>query len=288
MKYVEHNILVNNLGELMSFMNGLPPIIRGNNLKELEEYLSIENKVFLDMNIDQINFYLEAIQEKLNIKGSKSLVSDLTTIYSDNLILERLYVFLDLVLHIKLKSVTKDEFSKELFNALQQDYFISNDLEYEFREIFNYLLKKHIDASSKMEYSYINQLSILRDNLLIKYIGMGKNPFKSNIKDVPSYVIEDYKDNWLDMKIKEVIDILLSINDDELENETIYAYAMSHQILLRSLFVILDDYKRLADYEEYYMMKCPNKTTSRSIITSAFIENYHDINEYSLRKVNKD
>ena len=288
MKYIEHNVLVNNLGELISFMSELPSIITTNNITELQEYLHIESDVFLDLNVDQINLYIQAIQSKLNKHGGKSILDDLTTIYSDNLILERLLVFLNLVLHIKLKSTSKDEFSNELFKALQQEYFIVNSFEYELREIFNYLLKKHINASNKMDGTYIEQLNLLRNSLNIKYIGMGNNPFKEHMKDIPFHVYDEFTHQYLDIKIKETIDVLLSIKDDALENESIYAYAMSHQILLRSLFIILDDYFKLAEYEDYYLNKCPLKTTGRSIITSAFIENYHDLKEYGLKKVNKD
>lgn len=273
-----------NLSELIDFMGTFQSILESNDQDRINEYLSVEYNYLNNLSIDQLNIYINVINTRVHNNGVSSLVNDLTNIYSANLILERLLLLLHIILHMKMKSITHNDISKDMLRGFQQEYFMVNNFEYNLREIYMYLLDKHIEASSKMNVDYTKQLHTLRDRLSIKYTIMGKNPFNQTVKDIQYYVHDIFFEEYLDKKIKEVIDILLSISDDALENESIYAFAMSHQILLRSLFVMLDDYKKLAEYEDYYNDKCKERNIARGIITSAFIANYHDLNEYSLSK----
>ena len=274
-----------NLQELIEFMSNLPSLVSSDNKEDIDKYLVIENDFFNKLDIDQINFYINTIKDKLSYNfETRSIVDDLTNIYSVNLVMERLLLFLNHLLHIKLKSVTKNDISKNMFRDLQKEYFLTIYFENELRIVFEFLLNKHIDASKKTNEYYLGQLLVLRDNLNTKYIGFNNYVSPDSLKDINSFFIDDFKETYLDKKIKNILDILCSIGDDALENEQIYAYVMSYQTLLRSLFILLDDYHLLATYETYYMDRCDDKSTIKGIITSAFIANYHDLNDSSLSK----
>lgn len=284
MSITSSNKLPNSLPEIVEFMGTISLLLENDKSIDFDKYLRYEEAMIKDLTIDQIRSYIELIKLKLSIQDSKSLIDDLTYIYTSDLVLERLLNLLNSVLHIKLRSYSKNDISESLFSDLQNEYFMIRNFESKLRDIFEFLLNKHIEASGKMDEHYINQLVKLKNNLTVKYIGLDRCTYNEGMNDISVYVYEDFSFNYLDKMIKQVIDILATISDEALENEQIYAYAMSYQILLRSLFIILDDYHRLATYEDYYMNQINTKSVAKGIITSAFIANYHDLNDYSLSK----
>lgn len=286
MKDIKHiKITTPGLNEVINFVNSCIPYFEENNIKDLTKYLESEDELFSNLTIRELeNFISEANQYTRSTDSS--LLSDLADAYSYNAVIERIVFLANIKLYTKLNYCVKE--NKPLFDALKQRYFIINDFEYELRKVFLNLLAKHIEASDKMSNNYLFVLKSLKVNLNKKYTLYSDNLFKEHIKNIKSYDYDYFVNKYLDEMITTVLVMLSSLTDDRLENESTYAIAISYQILLRSLFIILDDYKRLADYEEYYLGIIGNNTIAKGIIKSAFISNYHDLEEYNLKKTKEN
>lgn len=286
MKEVNHIKFIQlGLNDLMESVKNCIPYFREKKIKELTRYLKMEESLFNNLTIRQLEDYIEEASKYVS-NSETYLVSDLTEAYSYNVILERIIYLLNINLYTKLNHCVPE--NKALFNALKQRYFIINNFEYELRTIFFNLLNNHIEASDKMGNNYLFVLNSLKINLNTKYVINTSNPFKEHIKDIKRYDYEYFINEYLDKCIITILEMLSCLTDEQLQNESAYAVAISYQILLRSLFIILDDYKRLADYEEYYLNIINNNTIAKGIIKSAFISNYHDLQQYNLKKTKEN
>lgn len=273
------------LNEVINFVSSSIPYFEENKIKELTNYLENEENLFDNLTIKELEDFIDEANKYVS-NTETSLISDLTDAYSYNATIERIIFLLNIKLYTKLDHCVNE--NKALFNALRQRYFIISDFEYDLRKVFLSLLSKHIDASDKMSNNYLFTLKCLKVNLNKKYTLYSDNPFKEHINGIKSYDYEYFINQYLDKMITNILIMLSSLTDNQLENEQAYAIAMSYQILLRSLFIILDDYKRLADYEEYYLNIIGNNTIAKSIIRSAFVSNYHDLQEYNLKKTKEN
>lgn len=166
-------------------------------------------------------------------------------------------------------------------------YYIINEFTYELRSIFITLLENHIISSDCMSESYKNTLNKILENIKFKYsnnrIIINKCPI-----EIEEYIKNNIRNAYLNCLIDELIKTILSYNDEALEKDIVYAKVMAYQTLLRSLLILLDDYKLLSEYEELYNNLENKDTIAKNIIKSAFISNYSDLSLYNKKKIKEN
>lgn len=282
------------LKNISTDLNSLFKIIKKNyiyklkNGNECSTLTKAEKLFYSNMPLKDSSIFVSICDDE--IYSNDSIYSDIEKINTKKEIeFERMLFNIRMNFYIKSDCRSNDLFTKKLFSSLKNSYFITSLLEYKIRNVFSYLLKKHLKASENMSKEYLEVLKNLQRDLTFKYhieIPESYEFINEYLKNnCESYDYDNFVNNYLDKMIMNIINYLLNISDEMYENDIIYAKGIAYQILLRSLFIIINDYNILAYYEQIYNDLEKNETIGKSIIKTAFISNYTDLIDYKKRKV---
>lgn len=240
-------------------------------------YLNEEEALTANLSFDEI----KPIVDYLNpYPFGRSLSDDIKNINAFNPHMERLFYLLTILFNHQL--LPRNDAEAPIIFRIKSSYFVIEELEIKLRNIYLYLLDKHIEASAKKDQGYIDYLTNLKNSITIKYYGIKTDTTSETVR-VNNYTREMMINNYLDALIMSVISQLLAISDKMIEDEIIYAYAISYQLLLRSLFILMNDPERLIMYESVYQGTLKDNTISHNIIRMAFISYSEDLKQYNAR-----
>lgn len=268
-----------------------------NNMRAAHLYNTIEDRQYGLMSDQQLINVFEILDKELASLLNFSTFYDIkfSSINPDKskrIALERIIFNIKMRIHLRTHLQTDDEFSKELYYSYQNDFFISSYLENNIRKIYLNLLSAHLKESDNTSLEYRSHLKELEKELRFKYRINVKYcyDYAKTFIDIhcKPYHYEQYLNNYIDSLITSTMKEILKFSDEELEKDENYALGIEHQILLRTLFIIIDDYERLATYEQIYNDLEKKETIAKSIIRTAFISNYHDLQEFNKRKIKED
>lgn len=257
-------------------------ILYKNNSSHYKDYLDIEESIYDRFSPVKKSIYLDEIESNTDIDIHHNILKDITNYETMNPIIDRMHFQLSLKYFEEEIPTTDDPFSSVLFDGIKNGFILNYSFEHKIRNIFFDLLENHISASTGMSKVYLDTLHSIMTDLKFKY-----NHTKNKRLLIPSmryYDITNYNQTALDERIYKTINEILSYTDEQLENDIIYAKAITLQTLLRSLFVILNSYEALADYEELYINS--ENEIAKNIVKTAFISNYYDINSYQKKLKN--
>lgn len=265
--------------------------------KTMESYNSLldsQKQEYVDypyMNYSQLNDLINILNDATD-NLCTDIILDIIEINKNKAVLGNINYILNLKIHEKLYCLDDDEFNRVLIESLKQQFFLKEIIEKRIREVFFNLI---LDDISNMDDKLIkNMIASLALNIIFKY-GIDKEEErmrKKSSKDLidlklPHYKIEYFNQQYLDSAIWRIIDILLSYKDEDFMSDKTYVIATTLSILLRSIFVIIDDYKALVPYEEYYNEKEKRDTKAKNFIRNAFIMHYEDMQNDSLKRLSK-
>lgn len=230
--------------------------------------------------------------DKASNNLSTSILEDIISINYVDTILGNIYQNLMRRTYAKFFNYSEEDFNKILILALKQKYYLLENIERKIRDIFTYFLREEIHSTDNQITRYY--LSIIRQNIHFKYATL-KEDEEQQILNTNSFIASNissnkvtyfYKD-YLDNLITSTIDALLGMSNDTLTSDNEYAKAICLQCLLRTVFIIIDDYKELIPYEEYYNVKEKKETVSKGMVRDAFIRHYNDSRNENLKMLVK-
>lgn len=221
---------------------------------QIQEYVDYPYMNYAQLN-DLINILNEATDNLCT-----DIISDIIGINKNKAVLGNINYILNLKMNEKLYCLDNDEFNRILIESLKQQFFLKEIIEKRIREVFFMIL---LDDINNIDDKIIkNMIASLALNITFKY-SIDKEEERMRIKSsknlidlkLPHYKIENFNQQYLDSAIIRIIDILLSYKDEDFMSDKTYVTATALSMLLRSIFVIIDDYKALVPYEEYYNEK---------------------------------
>lgn len=252
-----------------------------------KKQLQLEITSLQNLNINTLITFINTLHSIYKFDDSNSLKEDIDSFANFNPIIERVNFNLEQEFYKKIKCLSNDKFDKALFDAMLKKFYIINEFTHELRSIFITLLENHIISSECMSKSYKNTLNKILKNIKFKYsnnrITINNSPI-----EIEEYIKNNIINEYLNSLIDELIKTILSYNDESLENDIVYAKVMAYQTLLRSLLILLDNYKLLSEYEELYNKLEIKDTIAKNIIKSAFISNYSDLSLYNKKKIKEN
>lgn len=246
-----------------------------------KQLLEQEAYLIKKLNTDEIGIIISAISKIYKLNNPISLIDDIQNINNLNPIIERINFILNEELVARNISNIKDPLAMKLTRALTTIFTCKNEFECNLRDIYLDLLEKHLSSSDGMSDDYLKYLHNINKVLKFKYPKVWYQDISTNDQ---GYEEVNIKTSYLHQKIEEVIKCLLKYKDEELDIDICYAKAISLQIYLRSLLIILDNEYEMISYEEMYNTLEPNETIAKRIVRNAFIANFIDTYEYTLDK----
>lgn len=265
--------------------------------KTVENYntlLDSQRQEYVDypyMNYAQLNDLINILNEATN-NLCTDIISDIIGINKNKAVLGNINYILNLKMNEKLYCLDNDEFNRILIESLKQQFFLKEIIEKRIREVFFMII---LDDINNIDDKLIkNMIASLALNITFKY-SIDKEEERMRTKSsknlidlkLPHYKIENFNQQYLDSAIIRIIDILLSYKDEDFMSDKTYVTATTLSMLLRSIFVIIDDYKALVPYEEYYNEKEKRDTRAKNFIRKAFIMHYEDMQNDSLKRLSK-
>ena len=246
----------------------------------MKKYLEKEVTIIKSLNQEELSLLIKVLNKIYNINDSLSLIHYLINQNNIDAIIARIsYILEEQLLTTNLE--VDDDFTNKLNLALKDILACQNEFEFALRNIYIDLLQKHLSSSYGMSDEYLTYLNNLAFNIRFIYPNAWFNKINISISDPEKGNINV---SYLHSKIEETIKTLLTYKDEELEIDLIYAKAISLQIYLRSLLIILNDEHEMIKYENMYNNLETNETTAKRLIRNAFIANYMDTQEYTLTK----
>ena len=252
-------------------------------------YQPNENKLY--NNLEDIKEIIDTLEEKYNVKNIYSIEEDIKNIMEINPVIRRINSKLQRIFYNK-KQPNSDRHTNVIFDAFREQFLMIDYIETKIRTFFYHLLSNHLKASNGQAEIYHATLKIISDELI--FINDDERLlFDIEINYNPIYLdqnnVTEFMNNYLIDLVKKILLNVTSYTDLDLEDNNNYAYAISYQILLRSIFLILDDNTILAYLNEYFnSIKIENNTIINGIITTAFIANYSDEIDYKKLKRKKN
>ena len=251
-------------------------------------YQPNENRLY--NNIEDIKEIIDTLEEKYNIKNIYSIEEDLKNIMEINPVIRRINSKLQRIFYNQKQPNSNSE-TNIIFNAFREQFLMTDYIETKIRTFFYHLLSNHLKASTGQEELYHATLKIISDELI--FINDDERLlFDTKIDYRPIYLdqnnVTEFMNEYLINSVKNILLTIINYTDIDLDDSNNYAYAISYQILLRSIFLIIDDNTILAYLNEYYnSIKIENNTIINGIITTAFIANYRDELDYKKLKRTK-
>lgn len=183
------------------------------------------------------------------------LIDDIASIDNRNIIIERISRKIsDLIADSPTENMSIEGI---LLDCLKNNYKQLSSINTKLRYIFN---------------SLCNDQTFLNEQRFIYMEYINKHP---NIKNSPEDIAYCYA------LTKLIIDRLVSYKDDELNNSIISRIINNYLILLRSIFLLVNNYDILITFEEYYNQVI-TEPKIKNLIKNAFIENYYDTKKLKL------
>ncbi len=257
----------------------------------LLETLKREYVDYPDMNISLLDGLVNTLDaSEKNLESD--ILGDIMNLNGNSAVMGNVYQNLKTRLYDKLFYFSEDEFSKALVLALKQQYYLRENMERKLRLIFFHILLDEMDKIK--DKIIVNNMAILELIMVFKY-SMPEDVLLKHLKSGTFFLMNNvsknkekvFNKNFLDKLITDTIDTLLGMSDEDLASDDNYAKAIVLSALLRSIFVIIDDYKKLIPYEEYYNNKEKEETVAKSFVRNAFITHYDDMNKEALKKLSK-
>lgn len=160
-----------------------------------------------------------------------------------------------------------------LISFYQNNYLLIKELNFMIKSIFSKILDYEADnLNPKAIYSFCL-------NIHLKYFEQKNN--QCNYKKL-TYEQEIY----LKSLVKKIIDEMISYKNADLSDELVSFKLQLYQILLRSIFILSDDYQLMIYYDKYYNDLLDDENPIRDIISAAFIANYDDQKKINLSNLN--
>lgn len=247
----------------------------------IKQHLEKEAYIIKKLDEKEIELLFSIINKIHHLDREISLMNDIQNVNRIDPVIERInFIFREILLKKKFTKITNSPLL-QLSITMTALLSCQNEFEYNLRKIYLNLLDKHISSSQDMSDEYLNYLTILNKKIKFKYPNIW---FQKGYSILEEYEKNNINTSYLHKKIEEVIKYLLKYTDQELEIDSIYAEAISLQIYLRSLLIILNNENELIPYENMYNTLEPNETIAKGIVRNAFIANYIDNYEYTLTK----
>lgn len=245
------------------------------NDKERDYYNNFDLDYLLDIKDKYDNLYFNSNHDIIDfILDNNNYSSVLCRIYFNinNRIFNELYAHDNL--NINNINFINNPY-ESLLNAIKDNRNIIEKTNYKIIKYFNYLLKKHMNASKHFNKEYLSTLNNINKNISFIY---------DPIIDISSIKTEQYNQDYVvNMYLHELITkimlILLTTPDEVFESDENYAKAIALQTVIRSILVIMNDNKKLIEYENFYNNFSKEETIGKSIIRAAFISNYYDVKD---------
>lgn len=235
--------------------------------------------------------YIEGL-EKINNKLGINLLSDIMNIDESITILGNVYHNLNLRLYDKLYCLNDDKINRIFLSTIKQQFYLTEKIEAKIRQIFLLILSEETnEIDDNIIASLLANLGI---NITFKY-RLDDNTFSQHKKSVKSFFKislssnkkESFYRTYLDDLIIKTIDTLLTLTDEDLASDYYYSKGIALTVLLRAIFILINNYEELIQYEEYYNEKEPHETRAKKMLREAFIRHYEDSQKDSLKMLVK-
>lgn len=263
-------------------------------IKEPNEFKNFyqpnENKLY--NNLEDVKEIIDTLEEKYNVKNIYSIEEDIKNIMEINPVIRRINSKLQRIFYNK-KQPNSDRHTNVIFDAFREQFLMIDYIETKIRTFFYHLLSNHLKASNGQAEIYHATLKIISEELI--FINDDERLlFDTKINYNPIYLDQNnvmkFMNDYLINLVKNILLTVINYTDTDLENNNNYAYAISYQILLRSIFLIIDDNTLLAYLNEYFnSIKIDNNSIINGIITTSFIANYRDEIDYKkIKRINNE
>jgi len=263
-----------------------------NNYQKLLKDQKFEKIEYPYIPTDEIAEFVETFDKNFTYLES-NILEDILNINLEKAVLGNIYQNLKQKLYSRIITYSGNYFCASLINALREQYYLVQQIEKTIRETFIGMLEETINSCNgkflkeelKRHLTVILCKYAINEKDLIQY---EKNAQIIIAQNISSQAISIFNSFYIDSLIKRSIDTLLSMPDDILISDKEYAKAICIQLLLRSIFMIIDDYQKLIPYEEYYNKKASEETTTKKMIREAFILHYNDSKNDKLKTLVKN
>lgn len=253
-------------------------------------YQPSENRLY--NNIEDVKDIINILEDKYHVKNIYSIEEDLKNIMDLNPVIRRINSKLQRIFYNKKQSNSNTK-TNIIYDAFREQFLMIDYIETKIRTFFYYLLTNHLKASNGQEEIYHETLRIISEELI--FINDDERLlFDTKINYNPIYLDQNnvmkFMNDYLINLVKNILLTVINYTDTDLENNNNYAYAISYQILLRSIFLIIDDNTLLAYLNEYFnSIKIDNNSIINGIITTSFIANYRDEIDYKkIKRINNE
>lgn len=262
------------------------------NYREFIEYKSLKHIEYPYMHFNELDDATKAF-ERMSSNLGTNILGDIMNINKKDVVVGNVYQNLKRSLYFKFYNYSGDEFSKVLVQGLKMQYYLTEYIEEAIRDFFKEILKSYCIASD--DELIKRELIALWQDIEFKYSMSGENQ-KNHVDNMQRVITKQISNNkigcfcriYLDDLIKNTIDGLLKMSDEDLASDRNFSKAISLTILLRSIFMIIGDYKELIPYEEYYNEREKKETESKKLIREAFIMHYNDSMNEEIKRLAKN
>lgn len=259
-----------------------------------EEVINGDEGLFTQYPFMQLSLlfdYTEAL-EKINQKFKMGILDDIMNIDKNIAVLGNVYQNFTVRIYDRLYCLNDDQFTRIFLFSLKQQYLLKEKIEEMIRLIFLNILT---DEASIIDDKILKEsLACLGINISFKYRidPAEKKQHRRHVRTFLKNTISSNKEayfhrQYLDELIIKIIDTLLSMSDEDLVSDYYHAKSIALTILLRSIFVIINNYEELIPYEEYYNKMEQRETRAKKMVREAFIKHYEDSQKDSLKKLVK-
>lgn len=225
-----------------------------NDISALIEYLSYENRWLSSLTPNQSIIFNKVLNN--DELSCQLLIDDIASLNNRNIIIKRISRKLaDLITNSPTENIS---IGGILLDCLKYNYKQLSSINEKLRYTFNSLCndKEFLD---EQRFIYTECISKIPD-------------IKNNRPEDITY--------YYDLA-KLIIDRLATYNDNELSDISINRIINSYLVLLRSVFIIVDNYDILITFEEYYNQVIKEEKI-KNLIKNAFIANYYDAKRLKL------
>lgn len=262
------------------------------NYQDFIRYKSIKHIEYPYMSLSELADTINAF-ERMSSNLDTNILKDIMDISAKEAVIGNIYQNMKRTLFFKFYNYSDNQFSKALVQGLKMQYYLIEYIENAIRDFFKEILKFYCMTSE--EELIKKELIALWQDIEFKY-NMSKEDKKSHADNIQSTISNQISLNkagffyrtYLDALIKETIDELLKMRDEDFSSDQNFSKAICLHILLRAIFMIIGDYKELIPYEEYYTEKEKNETRSKKIVREAFILHYNDAMNEEIKKLRKN